>query len=381
MKRYADNPMVRNYLGTVVEQIKFTEARESVRRELLGHLEDNITAAKNAKDDEESAVAFALEKMGDPTETGRALDTIHRPKVDFVLIAIVLLLNMCGLYALSSTEWIGRQLIWMTLGAVIAFLIFQLNCLRLQFALRAAYIIAALGLIAAQFFGILYKGQPYLSIFGIGIKIVDVASCLMAISLPAISELLTSIRQKSIVIAVLTLTPVFYFASTASIVPATLLLVAGVITLSKCDVRKIAPLGTGMFGLAIIAAFAKQGFTLTDGIVVFSDYTDFVLSSFRQNSQLGATMAIGLLLMLVCYFGFSLMAINTIWLRTTALICSCLFGLEITLGIAANFNVVPMFRLGINIPFLSYGGSLLVVHFLMIGVMSNCLYRKSVQYV
>ena len=380
MKRYANDPKVRHYLDAVVEQIKFTEAHKNVRRELSTHLEDNVAAEINLGRDEEFAVLSALEKMGDPIATGKGLDSIYRPKVDLVLIAIVVLLNICGLFALSPSGLMGRQLMWMLLGTAIAFAVFKLNYRSLQLALKSSYVFAIFGLMAAHFFGVLYKGQPYLSIFGIGIKIVDVAGCLMAISLPAISELLKPKRHKSLLVSVLTLVPVMYLASTASIIPALLLLISGLISLTKLEAGKTIVVGTGVAGMAAIATFATQGFTLTDGTVAFNDYTDFVLSSLSDNSLSGVVVAIGLLLILVSYSAFSLRSIITPWLQTTATICTWIFAWEIALGIAANFHIIPMSRLGINIPFLSYGGSLIAAHFLLIGVMMNCFYRKAIQY-
>ena len=46
--------------------------------------------------DKTEAVEAAVREMGDPKETGRALDRVHRPKTDWRLIVLVGLLSAGG---------------------------------------------------------------------------------------------------------------------------------------------------------------------------------------------------------------------------------------------------------------------------------------------
>jgi len=75
---------IRSYLQSVLGQIRWKKARPAVEKELEGHLEEHIQTAMEKGLSEESAVSEAVQAMGDPTDTGRRLDRLHRPRVDVV---------------------------------------------------------------------------------------------------------------------------------------------------------------------------------------------------------------------------------------------------------------------------------------------------------
>src|SRR5699024_10018830 len=68
-----------------------------VRRELEDHIQDQrdayISEGKIGREAEKLAVC----QMGDPVETGRALDRIHRPRMEWMLPLMAVLLSACGL--------------------------------------------------------------------------------------------------------------------------------------------------------------------------------------------------------------------------------------------------------------------------------------------
>lgn len=85
------------YLSAVEEQIRCKKVRPMVRRELEDHIQDQrdayISEGKIGREAEKLAVC----QMGDPVETGRALDRIHRPRMEWMLPLMAILLSACGL--------------------------------------------------------------------------------------------------------------------------------------------------------------------------------------------------------------------------------------------------------------------------------------------
>ena len=85
------------YLSAVEEQIRCKKVRPMVRRELEDHIQDQrdayISEGKIGREAEKLAVC----QMGDPVETGRALDRIHRPRMKWMLPLMAVLLSACGL--------------------------------------------------------------------------------------------------------------------------------------------------------------------------------------------------------------------------------------------------------------------------------------------
>lgn len=69
------------------EQIRFKPDREAVRRELLGHMEDEWEALRASGLSGLEAERRTLEAMGDPEEVGKLLDRVHRPLLGWLWLA------------------------------------------------------------------------------------------------------------------------------------------------------------------------------------------------------------------------------------------------------------------------------------------------------
>lgn len=87
----------KEYLQTVAEQIRCKMARDVVAEELANHIEDQKEAFLMEGMEEAEASIKAVEEMGDPVETGVTLDLIHRPKMEWKMIAFVIGLSVLGL--------------------------------------------------------------------------------------------------------------------------------------------------------------------------------------------------------------------------------------------------------------------------------------------
>lgn len=84
------------YIESLLSQIREKRAKEQIRKEISSHIEDQksnyITDGMTAEDAEEKAVM----DMGDPIETGMALDRIHRPKPAWRMLAVIAMLCAVG---------------------------------------------------------------------------------------------------------------------------------------------------------------------------------------------------------------------------------------------------------------------------------------------
>ncbi len=96
------------YIQVLLEQIRCKKVQPYIREEVCGHLEeqieDNIAAGMSRVDAEKAAV----EDMGSPVEVGIALDRIHRPKVNWVLISLMAVIGLAGI--------ILHELMWRQMG-------------------------------------------------------------------------------------------------------------------------------------------------------------------------------------------------------------------------------------------------------------------------
>lgn len=91
-----DYGTIQGYLKTVMEQIRWKRARSVVARELEQHLTDQRDAFVKAGKPEDEAEQLAVEDMGDPVEVGAALDAVHRPRPQWGLLGLTLVLALAG---------------------------------------------------------------------------------------------------------------------------------------------------------------------------------------------------------------------------------------------------------------------------------------------
>lgn len=85
------------FLTILEEQIRTKRARPMIRREMDHHIEDQKKAFLAEGMTGLEAEAAAVRQMGDPVETGIALDRIHRPRMEWRVLAAVLFISTLGM--------------------------------------------------------------------------------------------------------------------------------------------------------------------------------------------------------------------------------------------------------------------------------------------
>ena len=93
------------YLSAVGEQIRWKRARKPLLAELESHILDCRDSLVADGMTEEEAEINAVERMGDPVETGTLLDSVHRPRPDWRVIV-----------CFASLLFYGTALVWLSFG-------------------------------------------------------------------------------------------------------------------------------------------------------------------------------------------------------------------------------------------------------------------------
>lgn len=87
------------YLNLVTEQLRCKKARTAVAAELKDHIQEQTEVYCLEGNTLAEAEARAVKDMGDPVETGIALDRIHRPRMAWKAILFIVILSFLGLAA------------------------------------------------------------------------------------------------------------------------------------------------------------------------------------------------------------------------------------------------------------------------------------------
>ncbi len=96
------------WASRAVEQMKFPPDRETVRQELVNHMEDAREAAMTRGLSEAEATSKVLTAMGDPVETGRLLNQAHKPALGFAWLVskwLCILLVFLVFWNVLEAEW------------------------------------------------------------------------------------------------------------------------------------------------------------------------------------------------------------------------------------------------------------------------------------
>lgn len=137
------------YLRLVEEQIRFKKAIPYIRQELQAHIEDQMQDNIRHGMDKDKALEEAVKEMGDPVETGVSLDHVHRPKVAWDLVLIIVVISIIGMILQSS----GIYAVSVTAGLALMTVLYRLDY---TFIIRHAKCIAVILTVLAVFLHIVH---------------------------------------------------------------------------------------------------------------------------------------------------------------------------------------------------------------------------------
>lgn len=157
-----------NYMDILSEQIRYKHALPMVTREIEAHIDDQkeefLTEGMTEREAEEAAVR----EMGDPVRVGVEMDRIHRPKMNWPLMAAVGILNLLGILFLAFMKYhvpvgenggltilvgpVGEHIAFAIIGFLIMVGICYIDYTRIAYWAKEILIIAILFLLIGNMF-------------------------------------------------------------------------------------------------------------------------------------------------------------------------------------------------------------------------------------
>lgn len=151
------------YLKIVTEQVRSQQARAMIEKEMTVHMEEQKAAYISDGMSEGEAEFEAVRDMGDPVETGNQMDLIHRPRMAWGMIALIVFLSAAGFviqYLMKvnlqpdGNAFMAGQLVFLLMGLAVMIGICYID--YSQIGLWARGLTIALGI--AIFLGIMFSG-------------------------------------------------------------------------------------------------------------------------------------------------------------------------------------------------------------------------------
>jgi len=85
------------FLNSVTEHIRWKQARKPVERELRDHILDQREAFEHCGMGGQQALDAAVKEMGDPAKIGASMDRIHKPRMSWTLLSMVVIASLMGI--------------------------------------------------------------------------------------------------------------------------------------------------------------------------------------------------------------------------------------------------------------------------------------------
>lgn len=84
------------FLESVCKEVKFKKAHSAITKELSDHIEDQKLDFVKQGTNEETAQLKAIEEMGDPTEVGKRLNKAYKPRTEWSILTLAVILILAG---------------------------------------------------------------------------------------------------------------------------------------------------------------------------------------------------------------------------------------------------------------------------------------------
>ncbi len=224
-------------------------------------------------------------------------------------------------------------------------------------------------------------GQPYLSVAGLNIKIVDLSAVLFTIFAPGVLLFGKKNKIQTAASYLLLAAPLWYFLKTGSVFPAAGYGVAilGMMTVYSPSIWPTLSVSSlsalCIFLLPQMSRFAESG--LLEMLKQREQHTDFVMTSLHSWSPTISIVAAFCAIM-ICTRLFSIAKmIKSFQGKIAVTGIACFISLGVLWSLILNLGFAPMPTAGVNFPFVSYGGSMMIAQLAMIGFALSYYRRKN----
>ncbi len=424
---------IKEFIDGVCEQIKYKPIRQNIAEELKNHIEDAKEEFLKEGMEEKLAEEKAITEMGDAEEIGKQLNKIHKPKLDWKLVVLAVILISFGLVvSIIRSEHIVpstmKFIFFLIIGVIISLAIYFVDYKKLNKCAGIIYIIATFSIVFTFLKGIMINGIPHLSIGYITFSPTAIAVPLYIIAFAGFLQNIDkenkvkmqiygkNINMNVVKIIVLSIISLVILMEIPSVTSAFILFLTYMIMASiKLKNKKyiailwivpiigvmliltpynrvglfnriqnsfnpeLDPQGVGWLGVnrkQIInsAKIFGEAENMSDAIELFDEGTNFAFISILAHYGWAASLGIAISVLL---FSFKLV-MNYIKLKDS-------YGKMLTIGIGSMFILQSIFNIlmnlnlwletNFNLPFVSYGGVNLIMNILSLSLILS-IYRK-----
>ncbi|MBQ4815214.1 FtsW/RodA/SpoVE family cell cycle protein [Bacillus pumilus] len=391
------------YMKNVCKRVKNKDVHSEIKLELMDHLYTLKEEAMNAGMSEEEAVDQALEQIGDAAILGAQLHETHKTQMDIKMILLVLAACSCGLLVMYFLQFHSefttlqgmnifyKSLAYYLIGLVLLFILFTFDYRRLLSYSWHLYIGTLAMVLLTMIFGIRVNGVLFLRLSDISINLTEVVPFLVIVSLAGIFHSWNWENDFKAWLGVGLMTLPVMLISTIGFLPATIICFVMCLTMmyaSSARLSQIIPLAAAggvylMFELFSHLQAGRHIYTVhefsSNGLQIIPSamsevHTDwmftYVIFSF---GWLAGVVVLMLFVIFIYRIFHTTKRVKMAYGKMLMTGFAAVFATKLILSIATNFGLLPFS--GLSMPFMSYGGSHILLELMAVGLILS-IYRR-----
>ncbi|MDP4144766.1 MAG: FtsW/RodA/SpoVE family cell cycle protein [Bacillota bacterium] len=420
------NKEVSSFLNNICSYIKFKDAHEEIKLELKNHIEEKFYDQLEKGLNEEEALKKAISEMGDINVIGKQLNTAHNGGVDFgtILLSLILVFIGVGCSLLINSSGLLRSnninlktiLLSIGLGIPICVLLYKFDYRKLQHYSSKFSLGTMLFLLVGKFFShISYGIGNYIFIGSITINVISMGVILLIIALCGIlSDKNITNKRKVIYTILLFIIPTLLITWSPNIEYLIIFTIVFLSILLNCGYKKRYvlfivsaytvffcyfafseayrtarlfsfvnyqndPMGSGyiymqLHKLIASAGLLGKGIHSTDITSLPDFHQDFIFTYITYAFGWAASIVLIIIITAFLIKLFKLSSkIKDNFGKVLIKSLSILLGVQFLFNILMNIGLAPY--MGASLPFISYGGSNILLNFIIIGFIMG-IYRR-----
>lgn len=141
---------IKSFLTTVCNEIKYKPIRENISEELKGHIEEAKEEFISKGFEPQEAEEKAVEGMGEAEDIGKKLNKVHKPKLDWKLLILVIILISFGIVVAflhnenAINSKIENTIFYVIIGSVLGIAIYFFDYRKMRKYSNVIYIVATI---------------------------------------------------------------------------------------------------------------------------------------------------------------------------------------------------------------------------------------------
>lgn len=162
---------IKEFINNVCKEIKYEPIRKGIGEELTSHIQDIKEEYISKGIEEKEAEEKAVSQMGIAEDIGRNLNKIHRPKLDWQLLILIITLIGFGIFVailkqpLMNDNYVGSTITYMFIGIILSIGVYFFDYKKIRKYSNVIYLLASIIMILPIFMGVSINGSQHYIVF------------------------------------------------------------------------------------------------------------------------------------------------------------------------------------------------------------------------